>query len=93
MNLVQYNEYLVSTVDTDGQGISGYSADWVCMHPCQSKCLWVNSSTPSATYMHQWIGLALVQIMTSCLFGAKPLPKPMLGSCQLDPKEQTSVKF
>ena len=27
MNLVQYNEYLVSTVDTDGLGIRGHSAE------------------------------------------------------------------
>ena len=53
----------------------------------------VNSSPPSAAYMHQWIGSALVQIMAYHLFGAKPLSKPMLGYFQLDPKEQTSVKF
>ena len=29
--------------------------------------------------MHQWIGSALVQIMTCCLLGAKPLSKPILG--------------
>ena len=45
-----------------------------------------NSSPPSAAYMHQWIGSALVQIM-ACrrLFGTKPLSKPVLGYCQLDP--------
>ena len=31
--------------------------------------------------------------MACRLFGAKPLSKPMLGYCQLDPYEQTSVKF
>ena len=31
--------------------------------------------------------------MAGRLFGAKPLSKPMLGYCQLDPLEQTSVKF
>ena len=31
--------------------------------------------------------------MACHLFGAKPLSKPMLGYCQLDPLEQTSVKF
>ena len=41
----------------------------------------------------QWVGSALVQIMAYCLLGTKPLSKPMLGYCQLDPKEQTSVKF
>ena len=45
----------------------------------------VNSSPPSAAYMHQWIGSALVQLMACRLFGAKPLSKQMLGYCQLDP--------
>ena len=43
------------------------------------------SSPPSATYMRQRIGSALVQIMACRLFYAKPLSKPMLGYCQLDP--------
>ena len=47
--------------------------------------LFINSSPPSAAYMHQWIGSALIQIMACCLFSAKPLPKPMLCCCQLDP--------
>ena len=33
--------------------------------------------------MPQRVGSALVQIMTCRLFGAKPLPEPMLASCQL----------
>ena len=52
-----------------------------------------NSSPPSVAYMRQLIGSALVQIMACRLFGAKPLSKPMLEDCQLDPWEQTSVKF
>ena len=36
---------------------------------------------------------ALFQIMACQLFGAKALPKPMMTYCQLNPKEQTSVKF
>ena len=48
---------------------------------------WVNSSPPGAPYIHQWIGSALVQIMAYCL------SKPVLVYCQLDCKEQTSVKF
>ena len=43
--------------------------------------------------MRQWIELALVYIMACRLLGAKPLSKPMQGYCQLDPEEQTSVKF
>ena len=40
MKLVQYNEYLVSIVDTDGlvlkhQAISSYSAEYA---PCFSNC-------------------------------------------------------
>ena len=45
----------------------------------------VNSSPPRATYMPQWTGSTLVQIMACRLFGAKPLSKSMLGYCQLDP--------
>ena len=48
-------------------------------------CHHVNSSPPSATYMHQWIESALVQRMPCRRFNAKPLSKPMLGYCQLDP--------
>ena len=44
----------------------------------------VNSLAPSAAYMHQWMKSALVQIMACCLYGTKPLSKPMLGYCQLD---------
>ena len=59
----------------------------------RSMCVRFNSSPPSVAYIRQWIGWALVQIMACRLFGAKPLSKPMLCQCQLDPKEQTSVKF
>ena len=45
----------------------------------------VNSSPPSAAYLCQWIGSALVQIMACRLFGAKPLSEPMLEYCYLDP--------
>ena len=55
------------------------------------KCF-LNSSPPSATYMNQWTGSALVQVMAWRLFGAKPLPEPMLTYCQLYPREQISVK-
>ena len=36
---------------------------------------------------------SLVQIMACRLFGAKPLPEPMVVYCQLDSWEQVSVKF
>ena len=53
----------------------------------------VNSSSPNAAYMRQWMALAFVQIMACRLFGAKPLSEPMLGYYQLDPHKQTSMKF
>ena len=37
--------------------------------------------------------ISLVQIMACRLFGAKPLSEPMLDYCQLEPWEQTLVKF
>ena len=39
---------------------------------------YLNSSPPDATYMCQWIGSALVQIIACRLFGTKPLSEPML---------------
>ena len=54
---------------------------------------WVNSSPPSAAYMRQWTESSLVRVMACHLFGAKPLPEPMLVYCQLDYWEQVSVKF
>ena len=39
----------------------------------------INSSPSSAAYTSQWTVSALVQIMASCLLGAKPLSKPMMG--------------
>ena len=58
-----------------------------CLVPSHYLMQWwiiVDLSPPSTTYMHQWIGSALVQVMACCLFGAKPLPEPMLAYCQLD---------
>ena len=52
-----------------------------------------NSSTPSAAYMRQWSRSTLVQVMACRLFGAKPLPEPMLVHCQLDSWEQLLVKI
>ena len=48
---------------------------------------------PSAVYMLWWIESALIRVMVSRLFGAKPLPEPVLTYNQLDPWEQTSVKL
>ena len=43
--------------------------------------------------MHQWTGSVFVKLMSCCLLDTKPLSQPMLPYCQLDPQEQTSVKF
>ena len=43
--------------------------------------------------MRQWTGSSLNQVIACRLFGANPLPEPMLAYCQLDSWEQTSVKF
>ena len=48
---------------------------------------------PSAAYMSQRIGWALVQIMACRQSGAKPLSEFMLTYYQLDPKEHISIKF
>ena len=47
-----------------------------------------NASPPSVAYMCQWTGWALDQVMACRLFGAQPLPEPMLAYCQLDSREQ-----
>ena len=43
----------------------------------------INSSSPIAAYMRQWIGSALIQIMACRLFGAMPLSEPVLEYCQM----------
>ena len=53
----------------------------------------VNSSPPSAANMHQRIWSALIQIMACHLFSTKPLSKPILSYCQMDPWQQSSLKF
>ena len=53
----------------------------------------ISSPLPSASYMRQGTGSTLVQVMACRLFGAKPLPEPMLLYCQSYPKEHISVKF
>ena len=45
----------------------------------------IDPSPPSATYICQLIGSALVQMMACRLFSAEPLSKPMLGYWLLDP--------
>ena len=52
----------------------------------------LDSTLPSASYMRRWTGSALVQVMAYRLFGAEPLPEPMLVFCQSDPWKQISLK-
>ena len=52
-----------------------------------------NSLRPIDAYMRRQHRPSLVQIMFCRLFGAKPLSEPMLTFWQLDPWEETSVKF
>ena len=49
-----------------------------------SILVFLNSSPPSAVYMRQCTGSALVQVMACRMFGAKPSPESMLAYCQLD---------
>ena len=55
---------------------------------------WINQFIiPIVAYMRRWTGSALVQAMACHLFGAKPLPEPMLAYCKIDPLGQILVKF
>ena len=56
-------------------------------------CCLINPSPPSTAYMRWWTSWAFLQVMACCLFGAKSLPEPILGYCQLDSWKQMSVKF
>ena len=47
MTLVEYKEYLVSTVDTDGL------VAIVVSMPCVSSCLWVTCLTPAVLNLFQ----------------------------------------
>ena len=62
-------------------------------HICVTRPQWVNSVRPHDTYMHQETRPSLVQKMTCHLLGTKALSGPMLACFQLEPLEQTSVKF
>ena len=72
----------------------GQYADWGRPRICRTRNTTFNSSPPSAAYMRQWTRPALFQVMARRLFGAWPLPEPMLVYyCLLDSREQISVKF
>ena len=63
-------------LSSDQQHTTEYHWAW---HWC------VNSLRPRDAYMHHQTRPSLVQIMACHLFGAKPLSKPMLHYCQMDP--------
>ena len=70
-----------------------FQIDLYCLQHQNNSFRNVKSSPPSAAYMRLWTGSALVQVMACRLFGAKPLPEPMLTYCQLEPWEQNLVKL
>ena len=74
-------------------GKKNLNRNWAVMNTLKGPCEPVNLSPPTTAYMRQWTESALVHVMACRLFGAKPLPETMLVYCQLDPWEQTSVKF
>ena len=49
-------------------------------------CIWQLNSRPPPlnSYMRQWIGPSLVQVMACDIFGAEPLPEPMLPYWSVD---------
>ena len=47
--------------------------------------------SPGDAYMRYWTGSSLVHVMACRLFGAKPLPEPMMAYCQLGPTEQRNL--
>ena len=65
--------------------LQGYFTATETVEGIGMKLAHINSSPPSDVCMRQWIGAALVKIMASHIFGAKPLSESMLGYCQLDP--------
>ena len=47
-------------------------------------CHFALTHLPLVLHIYRWTGSSLVQVRVCCLFGAKPLPEPMLAICQLD---------
>ena len=67
---------------------------WMGMHwYLDGWVLSINPSPPSAAYMRQGIGSTLFQVIACHLFSTSPIPESMLTNCELDPWEQTSMKF
>ena len=87
--ILKPKEYLVRTSFT--------RMNWIMIHIWKAAIYkhqpHFNSFPPSAAYMRQWTGSGLFQVMACRLFGAKPLPEPILVYCYLDSWEQISMKF
>ena len=96
----QGSNWQYSSIGSDngaGQETSHYLNQWWLVYwriyICVTRPQWVNSSSPNAAYMRQWIGSSLVQVMACHLFGAKLLREPVLAYWQLHSWRQISVKF
>ena len=70
-----------------------YPRDYFQQKFCLNSDGFIKSSPPNATYMYQWTGSSLVQVMAYCLFVTKPLPESMPAYRQLDSWAQISMKF
>ena len=96
--LINNNPPLVQIMAWHLTGAGHYLSRWwfsilTLIHECVIRPGRVNLSPSSAAYTRQWIWSAIVQIMAWRRIGDKPLAEPMREYCQLDPYEQTSVKF
>ena len=96
-DLIEHNLVSSAAVTEAGYNSKFQLKNWHCIAMSILR-IWdkigsINSSPPKATYMCQWTGSLFVQVMACRLFGAKPLPEQMLIYCQLDYREQVSVKF
>ena len=74
-----------------GNGIDSWDPSLWKTGACLSSTF--NSCCPGAAYMRRWTWSASVQIMACRPDGAKPLSEPMLKYCQLEHKEQISMKL
>ena len=68
--------------------LNTHSSDALIIHHKVSCKQYGLNSSPSAAYMRQWTMPPLVQVMACRLFGANPLPGPVLAYCQLDSWKQ-----
>ena len=76
--VLNYNKVVISLVPCQNDQLTkqDYCGN-LFLYSLNGSMIMANSSPPIAAYMHQCIRSALIQIMACCLFGAKPLSKPM----------------